>query len=447
MATNKVDIKVKDGGLAITAIRYIAGTLHAASGTADPKPKKENDAGTHWKLEVESGHSGKDDYATAFNRECGGYNHEYVARSWGIHSEPDQLNFCFAVEIGFAFAGGTAVSAVVWFGQGNSGARHNWWIGGYQSIATSGDDALVLAATEGATILMNLSGGVSDFTFTWKAKTKQIDLPNWMAKIADATSLARLSIPGTHDTCALHGGDAAETQKRRLPEQLEGGIRFLDIRCHHKNDRFQIHHGVVNQKINFGEVLELCLAFLNGHDREALVMSIKEEHKPENNTRTFEQTFAWYLKEFNCADRWYLSDTVPTLGAVRGKIVLFRRFPSEKVSGLKAQPWPDDQTFMIENAATMKVQDQWKVADLGNRKDKWEAVLKLLDEARASGNSWLYVNFGSGAGAFSYPYSTANYVNPRLTNYFAAQATGRFGCVLMDFETFELNRLIVGTNP
>jgi len=36
---------------------------------------------------------------------------------------------------------------------------------------------------------------------------------DWMSQVPDGTPLGRMSIPGTHDSMALHGGDAYQTQE------------------------------------------------------------------------------------------------------------------------------------------------------------------------------------------------------------------------------------------
>ena len=56
---------------------------------------------------------------------------------------------------------------------------------------------------------------------------------NWMKAVPDDTEVSDLSIPGTHDSCARHGGpirDLALCQHLNLGEQFERGIRFIDIR-------------------------------------------------------------------------------------------------------------------------------------------------------------------------------------------------------------------------
>ena len=151
-------------------------------------------------------------------------------------------------------------------------------------------------------------------------------LNSWMTDLPDNTSLAQISIPGTHDAGARFEPVAgtAKCQDLTIPQQLDAGIRFLDIRCRHIDNAFAIHHGSVYQNLNFQDVLNACKSFLNSHPGETIIMCVKEEHTPSNNTRSFEQTFDSYVAAN--PSRWYLGASVPNLGTVRNKIVLLRRF-------------------------------------------------------------------------------------------------------------------------
>ncbi|KAG1926597.1 PLC-like phosphodiesterases superfamily protein [Pimephales promelas] len=52
----------------------------------------------------------------------------------------------------------------------------------------------------------------------------------WMANLNDEKLVTELTIPGTHDSLALHGGPAAECQAWSLEDQLNAGIRYFDLR-------------------------------------------------------------------------------------------------------------------------------------------------------------------------------------------------------------------------
>jgi 1-phosphatidylinositol phosphodiesterase len=274
-------------------------------------------------------------------------------------------------------------------------------------------------------------------------------LTNWMGALDGSLKLSQLSIPGAHNAGAraepLAG--TSKCQNLSIGAQFEAGVRFLDVRCRHVKDGFAIYHGSFSQNLSFDDVLDGCWSFLKSHASECIVMSIKEEHVPENVTRSFEQTFEAYVKKQPAG--WWLGAAVPTLDEARGKIVLLRRFSAAHApKGLAASPWPDNTTFAINSGpARFKVQDKYKVPD---KEAKWAAITNLFAEARAGPADTLYLNFASGYEPllFGFPSITAvaGIINPRLAAYFAANASGRFGIVPMDFVEPETCLLIVRTN-
>jgi 1-phosphatidylinositol phosphodiesterase len=145
-----------------------------------------------------------------------------------------------------------------------------------------------------------------------------LSLNNWMGMLPDQTSISGISIPGTHDSGATKEpiSGTAKCQDLSIADQLNAGVRYLDIRCRHIDNGFAIHHGAIYQNLNFNDVITACLNFLNSHPTETIIMSVKEEHTPSNNTRTFEQTFDSYVQQN--ASKWALENNVPTLGSIRG---------------------------------------------------------------------------------------------------------------------------------
>ncbi|MBW8687628.1 phosphatidylinositol-specific phospholipase C [Chitinophaga rhizophila] len=276
-----------------------------------------------------------------------------------------------------------------------------------------------------------------------------VAMNSWMTGIADNTSIAALSIPGTHDSGARVEPVAgtAKCQDLTIAQQLEAGVRFLDIRCRHFGNAFTIHHGAVYQNMNFNDVLLACTNFLTSHPKETIVMSVKEEHDAADNNRTFEQTFDTYVQQYS--KFWYTGATVPNLGQVRGKIVLLRRFgASSTPKGIEATNWADNTTFTISNSnATLKVQDQYVVPD---NNAKWTTVTNLFNESRTQQNNTLYINFTSGYKSliFGIPSITtvSGNINPRINTYFTSNTQGRYGIIPMDFVNAERASMIVNTN-
>lgn len=89
-------------------------------------------------------------------------------------------------------------------------------------------------------------------------------------------------------------------------------------------------------------------------------------------------------------DLWYLEPQVPTLGEVRGKIVLFSRFGKNGehwengLNGLGIHPsrWPDNvrEGFEWEMACTrVRTQDWYGIPSFLSIPEKFEAAVKMLD--------------------------------------------------------------------
>lgn len=269
---------------------------------------------------------------------------------------------------------------------------------------------------------------------------------DWMGRLDGGLRLSELSLPGTHNSGALHEDwpGTAACQTASIAEQLAFGVRVLDIRCRHVNDAFAIHHGAVDQKLSFGGVLEQVNGFLERHPTECVIMSVKEEHTAGGVTRGFEATFDAYVA--HDPGRWWLGAAVPALERARGRIVLLRRFAAAATpKGIDASRWPDNAVF---EAGRLKVQDCYKVTD---RAAKWAHVSAALEAARAATDAGvLHLNFASGheSRLLGIPSigSVAGHINPRLAALFGAAAPGHYGCVLMDFADARLARLIWSAN-
>jgi 1-phosphatidylinositol phosphodiesterase len=295
-----------------------------------------------------------------------------------------------------------------------------------------------------------------------------LDLSNWMSLVNGSKLLSELSIPGTHDSGAKSpSSDAGRltTQTRTIAEQLDDGIRFLDIRVGYTNNEFALYHEDVSLGLTFQDVLDTCSTFLTNHPRETIIMSLKKEDDApaSGNTRgvTFQDRFEKYVTD-SPTGLFSRRNAIPPLRGSRGTIVLFRRYAVVARAGAPRQginaydDFPNDATGTIDGPPKLVIQDQFAQSGLNTRTraEKWTAIKKLLNEASDPGNAdVLYVNFASAAGIIhndiddDYPDAVAKDINPQLVDYFTDHPTGRFGIVVTDFETASLNRLIVETNP
>ena len=268
---------------------------------------------------------------------------------------------------------------------------------------------------------------------------------NWMTKIPDKVPISSLNIPGTHNAGALHEPfpRTAKCQTLTLAEQLESGVRFFDIRCCHQNDSFSIYHGPVSQKLTFEAVLNTMTSFLKKNPSEFVILSIKEEHRPNSTTRSFSDTVRSYVKKEPLL--WYTKEGIPRLADVRGKLVLLRRFSSVKPLGIPATDWGHSGLHVGKN---IFVQDRFTLPDA---KIKWKTIEQAFEQSRKDSKlNRLHLHYTSGytQGLFGIPNITAisKPINKRLMNYLKFQRKFRHGCIVVDFMTPELSRAIYRQN-
>lgn len=155
-------------------------------------------------------------------------------------------------------------------------------------------------------------------------------------------------------------------------------------------------------------------------------------------------------------ERWYLKNEIPTLGAVRGRIVLATRFDdklqvgSDRCGlyfGLADQ---GDRTVLTDPTAesvingreTLCVQDRYNY-DVG---DKIPAIRTCLDSSRAADDTF-FLNFTStsGSGAVGHPKEYAKDINLDLYAY-EWEAGKAYGVVIVDFGPKKIAEKIYGTN-
>ncbi|KAG8953986.1 hypothetical protein FRC04_000970 [Tulasnella sp. 424] len=205
--------------------------------------------------------------------------------------------------------------------------------------------------------------------FQFKASTtdqRLLVLPNrnmasYLKDIPDSVHLSNILLPGTHDSMAIYGFPFAQCQRQPLLNQLQDGIRVIDVRLAIVNGTtLTSYHGVVSQKTLFSDILATLYAYLQSEEgkSECIVMSIKQEDFATNPAALFSQlvhdaifnsSLEGNLKEkgirkdttggqplpphsptaaatSSSNNMWYLENRVPYLGEVRGKIIIFSRF-------------------------------------------------------------------------------------------------------------------------
>ncbi|MEV6319492.1 hypothetical protein [Streptomyces sp. NPDC051776] len=291
--------------------------------------------------------------------------------------------------------------------------------------------------------------------------------PDWMSSLPDDTGLGRMSIPGTHDTLAIQG-DPQEwyrTQEEHgfggatLTAQLDAGIRAIDIRVRAMRSGFSgpatyfdIHHSDAFQA-HFSEALDKAKGFLENHPGETVLMKLKAECDntklagPGNcndypKTTTAYETAAIFQKYIADYPGLFWGPSVagtgtastPTLGDVRGKIVLteFRDHEGYGLTGFNTGDIP------------------WNLCDLDQR---WNLIKTRLDQLRFDERNTVqttglsascfitdtYVDVANGKGG-------KKGMNKRLLEDLPSNATRQINVIEMDFPGGELISRIIRLN-
>lgn len=146
---------------------------------------------------------------------------------------------------------------------------------------------------------------------------------NWMGDLPNDRSLSEIVIPGTHDTGAYNiPADLGETQDWNIPDQLNNGIRFLDVRIANSGTSsypFEIRHGFERLGDFHNLILNPVINFLNANPNEVILMSVKDEDTLDKQRFLNEVVYAAGSKFVTHVD------STVRLGDVRGKIILIDR--------------------------------------------------------------------------------------------------------------------------
>lgn len=243
----------------------------------------------------------------------------------------------------------------------------------------------------------------------WITYSSYVDGPCWMSHVDDDKYLDELSIPGTHDsgTCSVDNDTEPQSsqvkcQQDYIPTQLLEGIRYFDIRLG-KGDDPGIDHGdyyLLKKDAYFmhlSDVIGYFKTFLNENPTEALIMLVSrgnDEATDESVTTAFAKVLG------DNPDLFYTASRVPTLGEVRGKIVLLRRFglAGNSVSGhtwgLDLTEWDDKIKAHTDSSSMCLVQNAQGFEAVGKTGDKKAYCTKVYaqDKYKLTGTdklSWV----------------------------------------------------------
>eukprot|EP01061_Rhynchopus_euleeides_P027209 TRINITY_DN442_c2_g1_i1.p1 TRINITY_DN442_c2_g1~~TRINITY_DN442_c2_g1_i1.p1 ORF type:complete len:591 (+),score=112.07 TRINITY_DN442_c2_g1_i1:40-1812(+) len=230
----------------------------------------------------------------------------------------------------------------------------------------------------------------------------------WMRGVQGKTPFFELTIPGTHDSGAIYINCLAPwesvgtTQCDEIKDQLELGIRFLDIRLTDTDGSiwnplsdgwnvgglFTVRHG----ELAFGDfhtrVWEPVIDFLIAHPFETVVMSVKKEVDPFSGDVFLQKYLSHPMFMTETHTGGPLTGSLP-LEDMRGRIVFVRRsgFDGWNAGGLD---W--------EHTRYQDMYDLGTVPDFDRKEARIKKHFKevnLLSALQNPGIDTVHVNFAS----------------------------------------------------
>jgi len=274
---------------------------------------------------------------------------------------------------------------------------------------------------------------------------------SWLSQVPDSHSLRQVALPGTHDSAAINSSyhTPYACQNQSITEQLDSGIRVLDVRlqmgesngvytfvtCHSDN----LSSIGMNTYQSFESLMDECQAFLLSNPSEFIVMSLKVDSWviPESKHNPARTALTAFLQNYPIL--W--ETALPTVGAMRGKILTFARLGIAPNSGIRIR-FPENTPGSNVQAGSppfsVYIQDQFKGLPLvGSEQAKCDLFTEALIE---EGNFDIRWNFASATWFAVY----GVYIGECLLNFFgqnvAAARTSLAGVwTMMDYPNNSFN--------
>ncbi|KAJ3565262.1 hypothetical protein NPX13_g7572 [Xylaria arbuscula] len=156
----------------------------------------------------------------------------------------------------------------------------------------------VPSASKKSTVMKRLDGAPNEYTAIYiqaggcLAIFSSAHLSSWMREIRDEYPLTALSLPGTHNSPTCHVAlPSVRCQAVGVRDQLENGVRFLDVRVNVSQDdsALTLVHSAFPISLTgnkyFKELVDTIYAFLDANPSEAIIMS-KSSMTTSDGTRS-----------------------------------------------------------------------------------------------------------------------------------------------------------------
>lgn len=282
----------------------------------------------------------------------------------------------------------------------------------------------------------------------------------WMSCIPQNVFYTMLSVPGTHDAATSSATLIARTQNKTIAEQLELGIRALDLRPS-ATDNLEIKHSSFGTGVTLAQAIESMRSYLEKNPTEFIYATIHLEGST-NESKTKNWSNKVYALVKAAVDGGYALKALSKgakLADYKGKIIFIYRDDltgDNQIYNAAKVAWNDNIARTVKvrdtngneiNDFLISYQDIWESSDLdentggisgyfaqkgGVKSDdaKVSMVKKYIDDATGSKDQRLIFNFASYSGGFISERAKA--IMPSVNSYIVSKKN-RLGVILADF--------------
>ncbi|MGI2028859.1 phosphatidylinositol-specific phospholipase C domain-containing protein [Endozoicomonas acroporae] len=217
-------------------------------------------------------------------------------------------------------------------------------------------------------VLISVTGHAHYDEAYYHGSSAVADNSGWMAAVDGSKLLSQLSVVGTHNSMSLYGGDIAQTQSMSLIDQLNSGVRALDIRVKYDDGNMAIYHGIFFQYAYLGNnVFSVVSNFLAQNPTETIIMHIQQEEYEDAVGVQFGRKIDVLASQHNLPV--WNGHTNPRLKNVRGKVIItYKNFPPIKIDAMPRSYFSDSE-------------QGWKMSHNWELHDKWQVIKRFFKTA------------------------------------------------------------------
>jgi hypothetical protein len=287
---------------------------------------------------------------------------------------------------------------------------------------------------------------IIQFLIGLTAGATAVDKSDWMSGFSEYKLVDLPVIPGTHHSGVRRPASIAsyvawgwmQCQEMKLRDQLENGVRFLDLRVFvdASSERVILSHSFLSN-VSFLDALNIVSQFLQDHTSEGVIILVRGDTAfGDLNQAQMDVLSDLILKAgLPLAD---VSSEVNTLGSIKvkdiaGKILLF------------AEPLTLNATVPFLWRSTLKYRDIWRNGSSSEAKDVINTYMTTpySHEEGEFGGVALDGNFIPIQQKYSSPMMNAWFMENLTSTW---QSRAKVGIVVIDFATPEYLHALVDIN-